>query len=139
MDQELEFQLNGERVSYTGSATTRLLDVLRDNFALTALSAVVRKANAGLQRVTDGKLVNSCMVAMGRVAGASIVTIEGLQQDRTLCRAQCGICSRLRCTVWLLHSRHDPRKRSHPSENPTSHRGRDSRGNLRQSLPLHGI
>lgn len=70
MDQGIEFQLNGERVSYTGSATTRLLDVLRDNFALTGVKCGCKEGECGACSVLlDGKLVNSCMVAMGRVAG----------------------------------------------------------------------
>ena len=104
MDQGIEFQLNGERVSYTGSATTRLLDVLRDNFALTGVKCGCKEGECGACSVLlDGKLVNSCMVAMGRVAGASIVTIEGYSKTArfaalnaayaAVSAVQCGFCT----------------------------------------------
>ena len=70
--------VNGAKVEVSFGPLDRLLDVLRDNFALTGVKCGCKEGECGACSVLlDGKLVNSCMVAMGRVAGASIVTIEG--------------------------------------------------------------
>ena len=37
MSEAIKFRLNGEEVSYAGSASARLLDVLRDDFRLTGV------------------------------------------------------------------------------------------------------
>jgi carbon-monoxide dehydrogenase small subunit len=119
MDQGIEFQLNGERISYTGSATTRLLDVLRDNFALTGVKCGCKEGECGACSVLlDGKLVNSCMVAMGRVAGASIVTIEGYSKTARFAalNAAYAAVSAVQCGV--AHSRMILARRSHPRKTP---------------------
>ena len=79
MNESIVFQLNGERAEYGGSATARLLDVLRDDFALTGVKCGCKEGECGACSVLlDGKLVNSCMVAMGRIAGASDDPLVGL-------------------------------------------------------------
>lgn len=103
MGQTIIFQLNGERTEYNGSATMRLLDVLREYFALTGVKCGCKDGECGACSVLlDGKLVNSCMVAMGRVSGANIVTIEGYSKTErftvlnaayaTVSAVQCGYC-----------------------------------------------
>jgi carbon-monoxide dehydrogenase small subunit len=103
MDQGIVFQLNGETVVYHGSATARLLDVLRDTFALTGVKCGCKEGECGSCSVLlNGKLVNSCMVAMGRVSGAEVVTIEGYSKTArfavlsaayaSVSAVQCGYC-----------------------------------------------
>ena len=103
MDQGIVFQLNGKRAEYSGSATARLLDVLRDDFALVGVKCGCKEGECGACSVLlDGKLVNSCMVAMGRISGASIITIEGYcktarfkilnEAYAVVSAVQCGYC-----------------------------------------------
>ena len=99
----IRFQLNGEDVTYTGRAGARLLDVLRNEFRLTGVKCGCKEGECGsCSVIMDGKLVNSCMVAMGRVEGSTIVTIEGFRKtarfkvlDRVYAEVsavQCGYC-----------------------------------------------
>jgi carbon-monoxide dehydrogenase small subunit len=103
MKQGIVFQLNGEEVVYEGSATDRLLDVLREEYRLTGVKCGCKEGECGSCSVLlDGKLVNSCMVAMGRVNGSSVVTIEGYSKTErfkvldaayaSVSAVQCGYC-----------------------------------------------
>lgn len=103
MTEGIVFTLNGKETVYEGSATARLLDVLREDYALTGVKCGCKEGECGACSVLlDDKLVNSCMVAMGRVAGSRVVTIEGYSQtDRFLVldaafasvsAVQCGYC-----------------------------------------------
>ena len=97
------FKLNGKQVAYSGSAGARLLDVLREDFALTGVKCGCKEGECGACSVImDGRLVNSCMVAMGRTEGADIVTIEGYRETEgfkvldaafaAVSAVQCGFC-----------------------------------------------
>lgn len=99
----IEFMLNGMPVTYEGSATARLLDVLRETYGLTGVKCGCKEGECGACSILlDGKLVNSCMVAMGRVAGCDVVTIEGYAKTErfkaldaayaAVSAAQCGYC-----------------------------------------------
>ncbi|HNW87381.1 MAG TPA: (2Fe-2S)-binding protein [Candidatus Limiplasma sp.] len=103
MTNGIEFTLNGTAVVFEGSATARLLDVLRDTYGLTGVKCGCKEGECGACSILlDGRLVNSCMVAMGRVAGCDVVTIEGYaktERFKTLdaayaavSAAQCGFC-----------------------------------------------
>ena len=75
---DIQFTLNGKTVSYAGSAADRLLDVLRDTFRCTSVKCGCKEGECGACSVLlDGKLINSCCVAMGAVDGSTIVTLEG--------------------------------------------------------------
>lgn len=100
---KIGFILNGKEVTYDGDANARLLDVLRNEFRLTGVKCGCREGECGACSVImDGDLVNSCMVAMGRINGSSITTIEGYcktERFRVLDKAfssesavQCGYC-----------------------------------------------
>ena len=103
MADSIVFRLNGKEVSWDGSAAARLLDVLRDDFGLKGVKCGCREGECGACSVLlDGRLVNSCMVAMGRACGCEITTIEGYRETKrfeALDRAyanhsavQCGYC-----------------------------------------------
>jgi carbon-monoxide dehydrogenase small subunit len=103
MSNKIKFILNGEETAWEGSATARLLDVLRDGFGLKGVKCGCREGECGACSVIiDGILVNSCMAAVGRVEGSTITTIEGYRRTerfKVLDRAfasvsavQCGYC-----------------------------------------------
>jgi carbon-monoxide dehydrogenase small subunit len=82
----------------------RLLDVLREQVRLTGTKEGCGEGECGACSVMiDGRIVNSCLVPVGQVAGAEIQTIEGVagedqlhavQQAFIECGgAQCGICT----------------------------------------------
>lgn len=100
---EIRFTLNGEKVTYGGSAADRLLDVLRGTYQTLSVKCGCREGECGACAVLmDGMLVNSCCIAMGAAAGASVVTLEGYREterfavlDRAFGEAsavQCGFC-----------------------------------------------
>jgi carbon-monoxide dehydrogenase small subunit len=83
---------------------TRLLDVLRETLGLTGTKEGCGEGECGACAVLlDGALVNSCLVPVLQVEGASITTIEGIARDGDLHPvqraflneggAQCGICT----------------------------------------------
>lgn len=99
----ISFTLNGRPVTSNAKANERLLDVLREEFRLTGVKCGCKEGECGACSVIlDGKLVNSCMAAMGRIEGCSVVTIEGYSETerfKVLDKAyadvgavQCGFC-----------------------------------------------
>ncbi|HWR23230.1 MAG TPA: (2Fe-2S)-binding protein [Feifaniaceae bacterium] len=99
----IRFTLNGQEVASKAKASERLLDVLRSEFCLTGVKCGCKEGECGACSVIlDGQLANSCMVAMGSVAGSEVVTIEGYantERFQVLDRAyasvsavQCGFC-----------------------------------------------
>ena len=100
---DIQFILNGKTVSYAGSAADRLLDVLRDTFRCTSVKCGCKEGECGACSVLlDGRLINSCCVAMGAVEGSTIVTLEGYREterfavlDKAFAEVsavQCGFC-----------------------------------------------
>ena len=97
---DIQFTLNGKAVSYAGSAADRLMDVLRDTFRCTSVKCGCKEGECSV--LLDGKLINSCCVAMGAVEGSTIVTLEGYREtDRfaaldkafaEVSAVQCGFC-----------------------------------------------
>jgi carbon-monoxide dehydrogenase small subunit len=79
----------------------RLLDVLREDCALTGTKEGCGEGECGACTVLlDGTPVNSCLVPVAQVAGARVITIEGLRGRHPLQHAfvehggaQCGICT----------------------------------------------
>ena len=83
---------------------SRLLDVLREDLRLTGVKEGCGEGECGACSVLiDGELVNSCLVPLLQVEGASITTIEGVANGDKLNAvqqaflehggAQCGICT----------------------------------------------
>lgn len=99
----IRFILNGKEVFYEGSASDRLLDVLRNTYRTTSVKCGCKEGECGACAVLmDGVLVNSCCVAMGAVEGSSILTMEGFRDteryavlDKAFAEVsavQCGFC-----------------------------------------------
>ncbi len=104
MNKKISFKLNGKNVYIIANPLKRLLDVLREDFELTGPKEGCGEGECGACSVLmDGKLVNSCLVAIGTVKGRRITTIEGLrdtEQFAVLEKAfadagavQCGFCT----------------------------------------------
>ena len=93
--------LNGKRATLAVHPLKRLLDVLREDFALTGTKEGCGEGECGACTVlVDGAPVNSCLVPVAQVAGTRVTTIEGLSGRHPLQRAfvehggaQCGICT----------------------------------------------
>lgn len=123
MSDTIKFRLNGEEVTYNGDPCARLLDVLRDYFGLTGVKCGCKEGECGACSVImDGRLVNSCVVAMGRADSSEIMTIEGYRNterfkalDRAYAKTsavQCGFC----IPGMLLASECILAENPHPSE-----------------------
>ncbi len=100
----MRFTLNGRVVSFGGSGSRRLLDVLREDLHQTGTKEGCGEGECGACSVLiDGEVVNSCLVAAGQVEGCDVTTVEGLATDGVLSAlqrafiergaAQCGICT----------------------------------------------
>jgi aerobic-type carbon monoxide dehydrogenase small subunit (CoxS/CutS family) len=77
---KIEFKLNGRKVSLEVPAKKRLLDILREDFGLIGTKEGCGKGECGSCTVLfDGKRVNSCLIPALQLNGATIITIEGLQ------------------------------------------------------------
>jgi aerobic carbon-monoxide dehydrogenase small subunit len=93
--------LNGKRANLGVHPLKRLLDVLREDCALTGTKEGCGEGECGACTVlVDGAPVNSCLVPAAQVAGTHVTTIEGLSGRHPLQRAfvehggaQCGICT----------------------------------------------
>src|ERR1700719_3361750 len=101
---DITLVVNGKPVTVRAFPMERLLDVLRVQIGLTGTKEGCGEGECGSCSVLiDGALVNSCLVPALQANGTSIVTIEGLADDRrsqTLQQAfldcggaQCGICT----------------------------------------------
>ena len=119
----IKFILNGEKVSFEGSASDRLLDILRDKFRATSVKCGCKEGECGACSVLmDGLLVNSCCVAMGAVEGSSIMTLEGFMNTERyavlekafggVSAVQCGFCT----PGMVLAAEALLSKRPHPTE-----------------------
>ena len=97
----MRFALNGHEAEVHSPAATRLLDVLRLELGLTGTKEGCGEGECGACTVlVDGAPVCSCIIPVGQVEDAHVVTIEGLGDDHPLQHmfmnevgAQCGICT----------------------------------------------
>ena len=119
---EIHCTVNGEARTLHAYPLERLLDVLREQLRLTGTKEGCGEGECGACSVMiDGRIVNSCLVPVAQVEGASIKTIEGVavsenqlhgvQQAFIECGgAQCGICTpgMVMAAVDLLERNPDP-------------------------------
>jgi aerobic-type carbon monoxide dehydrogenase small subunit (CoxS/CutS family) len=97
----VRFTLNGAAVEVDAHPMKRLLDLLREECALTGTKEGCGEGECGACTVLiDGAPVCSCLVPAAQVEGATVLTIEGLGDAHPLQRcfmdevgAQCGICT----------------------------------------------
>lgn len=100
----MRFTLNGQTVSLAVAGSRRLLDVLREDLRLTGTKEGCGEGECGACSVLiNGEVVDSCLVAVGQVAGCTVTTVEGLADGGRLTAlqqafidhgaAQCGICT----------------------------------------------
>ena len=100
----IELKVNGESHKLDVFPMARLLDVLREELRLTGTKEGCGEGECGACTVIlDGQIVNSCLVPIAQVNGASITTIEGVAEGDQLHvvqqafidhgGAQCGICT----------------------------------------------
>ena len=99
------FEVNGRPVRAFAPPFRRLSDVLRDELGLQGTKVGCNAGDCGACTILlDGRPVCACLVALGQVAGQSVVTIEGLDAATISGRrlkesflahgaAQCGICT----------------------------------------------
>ena len=97
-------RVNGDRVELEVPGMRRLLDVLREDLGLTGTKEGCGEGECGACSVlVDGAVVDSCLVPICQVEGASVITVEGLAHEERLNAlqaafletggAQCGICT----------------------------------------------
>lgn len=97
----MQFTLNGAAVDVGAPPMKRLLDVLREECALTGTKEGCGEGECGACTVLiDGEPVVSCLVPFAQVEAAEVTTIEGLGGSHSLQAAfiqegaaQCGICT----------------------------------------------
>lgn len=100
----IHFTLNNEEVSIDCNPSNRLLDVLRNDFHIMGPKEGCGEGECGACAVIiDKKLINSCLVAVGSLSGANVMTIEGYKEtnrykvlEKTFATAgavQCGYCT----------------------------------------------
>jgi aerobic carbon-monoxide dehydrogenase small subunit len=96
--------VNGKPLTLEAYPMARLLDVLREEAGLTGTKEGCGEGECGACSVEiDGVLVNSCLVPVMQVEGATIRTIEGVATGEELNAvqqaflthggSQCGICT----------------------------------------------
>jgi aerobic-type carbon monoxide dehydrogenase small subunit (CoxS/CutS family) len=97
-------KVNGKSRRLTVHPMKRVLDVLREDLALTGTKEGCGEGECGACTVLlDGEPVNSCLVPAVHLDGAEVITIEGVTTGSALHRlqnafvveggAQCGICT----------------------------------------------
>jgi carbon-monoxide dehydrogenase small subunit len=100
----VRFQLNGIRRDCTAQPDTRLAELLRDTFGLTAARTACDIGRCGACMVlVNGRPVNACLAMAWQIDGSEIVTAEGLDAIAEAARVkaaltaenafQCGYCA----------------------------------------------
>jgi aerobic carbon-monoxide dehydrogenase small subunit len=101
---EVTCTVNGEPRTVQAYPIERLLDVLREQLHLTGAKEGCGEGECGACSVfLNGEIVNSCLVPVAQVEGATIKTIESVANGEQLHAvqqafvefggAQCGICT----------------------------------------------
>ena len=100
----IRFRVNGKPRRFAGAPMRRLIDVLREDFALTGTKEGCGEGECGACTVLlEGAPVCSCLIPVGQVEGQRVETIEslGIPEKMNVLQesfldhagAQCGICT----------------------------------------------
>ena len=101
---EIVLTVNGTRRTACVPGETTLLELLRNDFALTGAKRGCDVGDCGACTVlVDGKPVNACLMLAVQASGRSVLTIEGLACEDSLhplqqafelhAAVQCGFCA----------------------------------------------
>lgn len=117
----LSLTVNGDTTQLVLSSSRTLLEVLREDLALTGTKHGCELGECGACTVlVDGLAVLSCLTLVARVEGAEVTTVEGLASGSVLHplqdafaelgAAQCGYCTpgMLMAAKALLDAEADP-------------------------------
>lgn len=118
---KIRLTVNGRQHECEVDAQTRLLDLLREDLALTGTKEGCGEGECGACTVLiDGRAVNSCLVLAVQADGKTVLTIEGLADGEALHPiqqalvelggVQCGFCTPgfIMSTVALLQENPSP-------------------------------
>ncbi|MBI5245706.1 MAG: (2Fe-2S)-binding protein [Elusimicrobia bacterium] len=100
----IKLTVNGKKKSFGGAPFKRLIDTLREDFALTGTKEGCGEGECGACTVLlDGEPVNSCLIPVCQAEGCKVETVESLGTPEKLSKlqagflacggAQCGICT----------------------------------------------
>lgn len=101
---KIRFVLNHKKVEIDVDPLKRLLDVLREDFALKGVKEGCGEGECGACAVlVNGKLMNSCLIPVAQVDGKEVLTIEGYKNTKKYKiieeafleagAVQCGFCT----------------------------------------------
>lgn len=101
---KIELTVNGRPFRIDCEPTRKLLDILREDCGLAGVKEGCGEGECGACAVlVDGSLKNSCLLAAGQVADATIVTIDGFRETERFAileeafgetgGVQCGFCT----------------------------------------------
>lgn len=105
MNERISFTLNGEKAEVEVPSVRTLLEMLRQDFSLTATKEGCAKGECGACTVLlNGKPINSCLKAAVTLKPEDeIITLEGLEKDELMKKVQeafvteggvqCGFCT----------------------------------------------
>ncbi len=104
MDRTFKLMVNGQEKTVTTDPRRSLLEVLREDLAMTGAKYACGEGQCGACTVlVDGRRVRSCITPVSQVDQKTIVTIEGLASDDVLHPVQeafveegaiqCGFCT----------------------------------------------
>ena len=80
--QEINFELNGKKMTLEVEPTRSLLELLRNDLGMTGTKCGCNEGECGACSVLlDGELVTSCLVLAGDLEGRRIFTIEGIEGE----------------------------------------------------------
>lgn len=104
MEEKITFTINGKPVTVEVDPETLVIDVIRDVLNLTGTKRGCDNSVCGTCTiVVNGKAVKSCNMAVKKIAGADVITVEGLAKGTELHpvqkaisesgAVQCGFCT----------------------------------------------
>jgi len=119
----IELTINNKKRKVETTASTRLLDLIRDDLHLTGTKEGCGKGECGACTVImNGELVASCLILAPQADGAVITTIEGVGDEKYLDpiqeafvetgAVQCGFCT----PGMILAAKKLLEENSHPDE-----------------------